>query len=1090
MSAPTSIQAWLDSLKDDSNKSSDLRLRALIDNPGAPGEDTSGGGFDDTDRPPLPKTSTAIRAAISDTFNYSEIAGTTVDDGERAILANSDTVMIAGRRRLRLRTDARAALLNQLREDPQYKKILSAAVEADQKDWDPICNDEVRRNSAWLRCFLVGDFSKLSLTPVEELRSALCAREQLLGVQLPTVVPSELEVRRQLGLAELLEPLRILIGSTGGWNGVDPATDRFVGRTTELEALRTHVDELESEGGLELVQRAFGRLGDALGRLTSGKLPGIFVISGQGGLGKSALVAKFVLDHVYAAQDTFPFCYIDFDRATLQAREPRILLMEVLRQLALQFPRFAERADDLRHSVRFEIQKEALDTRASEAPRNFDWPAARSLLRKVCQGHSFMLVLDTMEIVQSDERALRGVSDFIKQLCNEDFPEARIVLAGRADVPTLRLASEARAEGQLLRLQPLHLSEATEMAERLGSSWLGKEWNKSWASRLAGRARDNASRREPLTIRVAVELVRATSPEMREAVTRDIEKLGEKASDRFVGTLYQRRVLEHVQDKEVRKLAWPGLVLRRVSREIVDEVLAEICDLEVDEIPKTYDALAAEAWIVIRDGNYLKHQPELRARTLPLMRRTDKAKFVAVNRRAIRYFAARKESDLASRAEWIYHRLLAGEKPERVEPDWTPSLAPYLSGAEADFDPKTAAHQFLFAHTASKLASDQADALPATLAVEHIANTAPYLGNLYEETLSEVLHGLELEKVEVPKLRNQARLAFDTLAIKTGRWDLVDTKSFQDREGEWELHYAFASAFLTARLPSRDDTLYFASSGVPSISRSNVAAFIQSLAQRRRPHQTDTSEVREKALLEVIESGSWRPGPDHASTLRTAMIFSAKVARAAGLSWFELDEAARRRNPSTRVYSRAEIRALALSDGTLSRDLRSTDSESWFHVFGEMDPRPSVVTNEHVCLLVRDCLREYLKRTDPHSLHALRKFAAARNPDWVIPLAYACHSAMDGQLPKDLVLSVDHYEPKKRSFKQWPSSGGSQKAVPTDFLKLLNTADAAGDLYRVAVMIHGFPIETKNRSKDLEALYKYLGEWNSDIQRMLEAEQP
>ena len=62
------------------------------------------------------------------------------------------------------------------------------------------------------------------------------------------------------------------------------------------------------------------------------------LIYGVGGVGKSTLVSKFILDHSSLLDNGNTACmYLDFDRAGLSIAEPEQLVVEVLRQLGLQF---------------------------------------------------------------------------------------------------------------------------------------------------------------------------------------------------------------------------------------------------------------------------------------------------------------------------------------------------------------------------------------------------------------------------------------------------------------------------------------------------------------------------------------------------------------------------------------------------------------------------------------------------------------------------------------------------------------------------------------------------------------------------------
>src|SRR5207302_5892729 len=82
------------------------------------------------------------------------------------------------------------------------------------------------------------------------------------------------------------------------------------------------------------------------------------------------------------------------------------------------------------------------------------------------------------------------------------------------------------------------------------------------------------------------------------------------------------RFLSHIEDSRVQRLAHPGLVLRRVTADLVRLVLAGPCGLgEIDATTATelIEKLADEIWLVRRTPDGLRHQPDVRRAMLRMM---------------------------------------------------------------------------------------------------------------------------------------------------------------------------------------------------------------------------------------------------------------------------------------------------------------------------------------------------------------------------------------------------------------------------------------------------------------------------------------
>ncbi|WP_194292735.1 P-loop domain-containing protein, partial [Streptomyces katsurahamanus] len=123
-----------------------------------------------------------------------------------------------------------------------------------------------------------------------------------------TGLPDVAGLQHRLEQARLLQPLERLVQQP------------FQGRTAELDRMRRF----------------------ACARPAGGPGPGTdspgLIIHGPGGMGKSTLLAKFLLDGIHGHTSGFPFAYIDFERPTLSVQEPITLIAEMARQLAIQYP--------------------------------------------------------------------------------------------------------------------------------------------------------------------------------------------------------------------------------------------------------------------------------------------------------------------------------------------------------------------------------------------------------------------------------------------------------------------------------------------------------------------------------------------------------------------------------------------------------------------------------------------------------------------------------------------------------------------------------------------------------------------------------
>lgn len=459
------------------------------------------------------------------------------------------------------------------------------------------------------------------------------------------------------------------------------AGENFVGREEEIALLRDYVEVLPASTNLRMLQRQVRKW---LGLKTKSPL----VIYGPGGVGKTTLISKFLLDHMRVPEGfKFPYVYLDFDNPRVSPSDSNSILTEAVRQLSIQYPNarsdFEEFVTGERERHTFESVDES-DTILSPRSAAREAQAADSLSRFAQLVNSIikrfsnegdyllplLIVLDTYEEVQ-----YRGVRNEI-QLWNlldsiqSHFPTLRLVIFGRAPldlVPTTSTKTQThplsefdRASGVLF-LQKLGIRDAS----------------------VAGELRDSVGG-NPLSLKLAAEIY-SRDGDNTELVKRDWLRsvFFFKASELLIqGQLYQR-ILNHIHDQDVRKIAHPGLVLRRITPELIKEVLAEPCGISVPDDKRAselFDAFGREvALVTMTSDHVLVHRPDLRQKMLEFIERDKPAEAEQINRLAVAYYTGRET--LQDRAEEIYHRLKLKENAGEVESRWLPGIEPFLRGA-------------------------------------------------------------------------------------------------------------------------------------------------------------------------------------------------------------------------------------------------------------------------------------------------------------------------------------------------------------------------------------------------------------------------
>jgi hypothetical protein len=486
-------------------------------------------------------------------------------------------------------------------------------------------------------------------------------------------LPTEAAVREHLSRRSVLRPFEHLVRRS------------LVGRDKDLARLRDYVGALPPDSLVSSAVRYF--------RSFLSVQPALLLF-GPGGIGKSALVGRFLYEHSQAPPELrFPFAYLTFDNPLLQAGEPYTLLVEAADQLARQYPEQASAHETFRRQI--EIYRNAragLGGRASRSQSRRgkldevgaldlslfkDFGALLRELAGVGGGtRPALLVLDTFEEVQyRPVEELVGLGRMLGAL-QDHFPNLRIVASGRAPADGLRLNG---ARPTPMPLGELDAAAAVRLLEIEGVG--DADLARTLARQLPGN---------PLTLKLAARAV-AGGDDLESLSTRRFLVFA-VSPELILGQLY-RRVLAHIHDEDVKKLAHPGMVLRRVTPEVILEVLSQVCGVELKgmaEARRLFSELRQEHSLVrLENDGVLQFRPEVRQPMLRLLEREKPAQVREIHEAAVRYWS--RQEGVAARAEELYHRLALDQEPWELDGRWLPEAGTSLVSSRDELPPRAVA---------------------------------------------------------------------------------------------------------------------------------------------------------------------------------------------------------------------------------------------------------------------------------------------------------------------------------------------------------------------------------------------------------------
>ena len=483
------------------------------------------------------------------------------------------------------------------------------------------------------------DFDEAS----RDLADALCARrtfardalDAILG-NFPTA-PDGVALQRMaraLGLAAPATPVRdrlpavqaaaAAVMNTAARNSL--LDYGVVGRDDELERL------------MEYCRRAWA--GDETRALYFG---------GIGGVGKSTLLAEAV-NQLYAAERPIAV-HLDFDRTGLDENDGVGLAIEVVRQVELALGVEGASLRGARQRAAGSVSGRLKKERATP-PTDLLQQLAGSVRRS---GRKVLLVIDTLEILaaRGDENP-RTLFRSIDAYRAAGLGPMAVLAAGRGGPPPL-IAGHMIAED----LNGLPDEAARKLLSELKAPRAARDM-------LVRLAKGN-----PLVLRLGARLANDAGAEFLRSSGLAKARISEQT---MAGQLY-RLILSRLPDQDLRAIAHPGLLIRRLNADLIREVIAPEIGMDgmtPERATALFAALSRHAWLVDLRNGWVSHRPDLREVLLPLQFAVDRPLARRLNRRAAEWFALRPEPWAESEA--LYHRLQRVRDGGRI-PNIDPAIA-------------------------------------------------------------------------------------------------------------------------------------------------------------------------------------------------------------------------------------------------------------------------------------------------------------------------------------------------------------------------------------------------------------------------------
>lgn len=466
-------------------------------------------------------------------------------------------------------------------------------------------------------------------------------------------------------LTQAMETL-VQTAQVGSWVRQGDPAGHLVARTRIAQQMteeRVHQVASRFVGRDDLLARIQAALHDPNARSTAeiDGYPVIVGLHGIGGIGKSSLLAK-LRERLLIEHPDMLFVRIDFDRPGFDSADLTFLTNEFMRQIARSTgdPELISAIWKFRPdtSARSRLRKQAT-TSAYEAATSSLESALSSLADSSSETWAFdrpiSLLLDTFELRQSGgERQVAQIFEWLRALVapppsGSGLSNLSVLIAGRAPVQQSGSAS--------LPLTSIEVDELSPGDARALLSMLGHSRDEVEVLAQVGG--------NPLLLHLVSRRVKAEGPLTRPKMAELLATEAVNDPELRQGVLYDR-VLGHVRDPELRRLSYPGLLLRVISPEIIRDVLAPVCldrRIEDAEAARLFAALRSEVWLVEEIAtNVVRHRADIRRLMLPWMGRDPEVKTRSAD---LHNAAAKAYRLLGFDDEALFHEAMIAE-PEHL----------------------------------------------------------------------------------------------------------------------------------------------------------------------------------------------------------------------------------------------------------------------------------------------------------------------------------------------------------------------------------------------------------------------------------------